>query len=290
MEDLQTRLEFNYSLTFDGRAIIGDDVQNLEERNYGNNDVTKRSEHGTHVSGIIGASRTNELGIQGIADKVLIMPIRNTPMGDEKDKDVANGIRYAVDNGAKIINMSFGKDFSPNKKLVDEAVLYAQEKGVLLVHGAGNDAKNIDYYPNFPSALLEDGRVASNWLEVGATSSEVTENLVADFSNYGKSAVDIFAPGVDIYATILNNSYDTRSGTSMASPVVAGVAALVWSYFPTLTPEELIALLLASGEPYSTEVSIPGEEALTSFEALSKSGKIINAGNAIALALEKYGK
>ena len=290
METLKTRLEYNYSLSFDGRAIVGDNPNDLSEKLYGNNDVTKRSEHGTHVSGIIAAVRNNNIGMNGIADNVIIMPIRNTPMGDEKDKDVANGIRYAADNGAKIINMSFGKDISPNKKAVDEAILYAKEKGVLIIHAAGNDNKDTNYFFNFPTALLDDGSVASNWIEVGASSPNMDENLPAKFSNYGNYSVDIFAPGVDIYATLPNDKYDTRSGTSMAAPVVSGVAALLLSYFPHLTPEEVITILKESGTSYDLNVLLPGSDTKIKFSSLSKTGKVVNAYEAVKLALEKYNK
>jgi len=290
MESLKTRLEYNYGLEFNGRDIVGDDYANLTEKNYGNNDVSKRSEHGTHVSGIIGAVRNNNVGIDGIADNISIMPIRNTPMGDETDKDVANGIRYAVDNGARIINMSFGKGFSPQKEVVDQAVKYAQEKGVLLIHGAGNDHKNTDYFYSFPSALLKNGTVASNWLEIGASSFNMNEKLAATFSNYGNVSVDIFAPGVDIYATLPNNLYGKRSGTSMAAPVVSGVAALLFSYFPQLTPEDVISIIKESGTTYSMKVNQPGSEKKVPFASLSKTGKIVNAYNAVKLALAKYDK
>ena len=287
MESLKTRLDHNYSLDFNGREIIGDNYSDLDEKIYGNNDVSVRAEHGTHVSGIIGASRNNNIGIDGIANNVMIMPIRNTPMGDEADKDVANGIRYAVDNGAKIINMSFGKDFSPDKKNVDDAVRYAQQKGVLLIHGAGNENTNTDYFYNYPSPLLLDGSVSSNWLEVGASSMHLDEKLPATFSNYGKASVDIFAPGVDIFATLPNNKYDTRSGTSMAAPVVSGVAALLLSYFPNLTPEQVIEIITESGSSYDIQVNQPGSETKVPFSSLSKSGKIVNAYEAVKLALDK---
>lgn len=288
VEELKTRLKYNYDLEFDGRKLIGDNYQDLNQKNYGNADVTKRSGHGTHVSGIIGAINNNKTGMNGIAEEVIIMPIRNTPMGDERDKDVANGIRYGVDNGAKIINMSFGKSYSANKLIVDEAIRYAQEKGVLLIHAAGNDHKNTDYYYNYPSPLLNDGKIASNWIEVGASSSSYDEKLVAKFSNYGNESVDIFAPGVDIYSTLPENKYDTRSGTSMAAPVVSGVAALLLSYFPELTPEEVKEIIVESGTVYNGEVNLPGTEDKVPFGSLSKSGKIINAYNAVKLALEKY--
>ena len=218
------------------------------------------------------------------------MPIRNTPMGDETDKDVANGIRYAVDNGAKIVNMSFGKDYSPNKDVVDAAVAYAKEKGVLLVHAAGNDSKNTDYYYNYPSGLLNDGSIATNWIEVGASSWKLDENIVATFSNYGKQSVDIFAPGVDIYSTIPDNDYDTNSGTSMAAPVVSGIAALLLSYFPHLTPEQVVEIIIKSGTSYNLNAIVPDSVEKVSFANLSKSGKIVNAFEAVKLAYEEYQK
>lgn len=287
METLKTRLEFNYSLDFDGRAIIGDDPLNLKEKNYGNGDVTERAEHGTHVAGIIGAVRKNKKGMDGIANNVIIMPIRSVPMGDEKDKDIANGIRYAVDNGARIINMSFGKNYSPNEKYVNDAVLYAKEKGVLLVHAAGNDNKDTNYYYNYPTALMLDGSIASNWIEVGAIAPKKDKELVAEFSNYGNFSIDIFAPGVDIYSTIPDNKYKNNSGTSMAAPVVSGVAALLLSHFPDLTPEQIIEIIIESGVGYDINVNTPGTEEQVPFNSLSKSGKVVNAYQAIKLALEK---
>lgn len=288
MNELNTRLKFNYSLDFDGRDLIKDDFTNMKEIGYGNADVTVRSEHGTHVSGIIGAKRGNKLGIDGIADNVSIMPVRTTPMGDEYDKDVANGIRYAVDNGARVINMSFGKSYSPFKEVVDAAVKYAEKKGVLMVHGSGNSSKNTDYYYNFPSPLMQDGTVVSNWLEIGAISPDMNEEMPANFSNYGKASVDIFAPGVDIYATLPQSKYDTRSGTSMASPVVAGVAAMLFSYFPELTAIEVAAIIMESGETYQQYVLQPGTKKRVPFSSLSKTGKVVNAFNAVKLANEKY--
>ncbi len=285
LEEVELRLNYNYSLDSDGRALIGEPV-----KGYGNPDVSKRSEHGTHVSGIIGAQSDNKLGIRGIASESIIMPIRNTPMGDENDIDVANGIRYAVDNGARVINMSFGKNYSPQKELVDAAVMYAQEKGVLLIHGAGNDNTNIDDYYSFPSSLLLDGTVATNWIEVGATSGNYDENFVADFSNYGKKSVDVFAPGVDIYSTLPNNEYGNRSGTSMASPVVTGVAALLLSYFPELTPEEVKSIIEDAAVSIALKVNKPGTEELVPFDTLSKTGKVVNAYEAVKLALERSKK
>ncbi|HYM94558.1 MAG TPA: S8 family peptidase, partial [Chitinophagaceae bacterium] len=224
--------------------IVKDNYQDFNDRYYGNNNVMvspKSAMHGTHVSGIIGADRTNNIGVKGIADNVKIMMIRAVPDGDEHDKDIALAIRYAVDNGAEVINMSFGKSFSPEKKWVDEAVKYAESKGVLLVHAAGNDSKDIDTTYNFPTPVfLSDGKRAANWLTVGASGDSLAGGLVANFSNYGKKEVDVFAPGVKIYSTVPTGNEDQNlQGTSMASPVVAGIAALILEYFPDLSAEQV---------------------------------------------------
>lgn len=285
-KEIETKLNHNFNVTFDGRKFIGDNPDDLYEKSYGNPDVTKRSEHGTHVSGIIGAIRNNDKGIQGIASAAVMLPIRTTPMGDENDKDVANGIRYAIDCGARIINMSFGKPYSPHKRIVDQAVKYGKKKGVLFIHGAGNDHKNTDLYYNFPSPLLQNGKIISNWIEVGATSPKLGPKLVAKFSNYGKMSVDIFAPGVDIYSTLPNHKYGNRSGTSMAAPVVSGIAALLWSYFPHLSATKIKEIIIESAKPYTLEVIIPGGSKLVPFSSLSKTGKIVNAFEAVKLAIQ----
>ena len=224
--------------------IVKDNYNDFNDKFYGNNDVmasNKSAMHGTHVSGIIGAARNNGVGMDGIADNVKIMMIRAVPDGDEHDKDIALAIRYAVDNGAQVINMSFGKGFSPEKQWVDEAVKYAESKGVLLVHAAGNDAKNIDTTFNFPSSVFKaDGKRAGNWITVGASGDPRAGGITASFSNYGKSEVDVFAPGVRIYSTLPgDNSYGNLQGTSMASPVVAGIAAFLLEYYPNLSAQQV---------------------------------------------------
>ncbi|HEY9259134.1 S8 family peptidase [Chitinophaga sp.] len=231
--------------------IVGDNLEDINDNKYGNNDVMGTfGFHGTHVSGIIGASRNNGVGMDGIADNVRIMAVKAVPDGDERDKDVALAIRYAVDNGAQIINMSFGKPFSPHKEWVDAAVKYAEEKGVLLIHAAGNDGANNDSIPNFPNPDYLDGKSATNFITVGASSNGTGNDKVANFSNYGKKGVDLFAPGVQIYSTIPGgNKYGSASGTSMASPVVAGVAALVLSYYPELSAAQLKYVLEKSATP-----------------------------------------
>lgn len=269
--------------------IVKDNYNDPNDKFYGNNDVMGTdASHGTHVSGIIGASRSNNLGIKGVADYVSIMPIRAVPDGDEHDKDIANAIRYAVDNGAWVINMSFGKSFSPEKNWVDEAVKYAESKGVLLVHAAGNDAKDVDTQDNFPSRNFDNDTTQpfSNWITVGASGSRLKE-LAAPFSNYGKREVDVFAPGVRIYSTVPGgNTYAEMDGTSMASPVVAGLAALILSYYPELSPQQVISIIKTSSLKIADEtISKPGtEDEAVSLMELSSTGGIVNAYDAIKLA------
>jgi subtilisin family serine protease len=245
------------------------------------------------VAGIIAAKRGNGIGIDGVADNVRIMSIRAVPNGDERDKDIANAIRYAVDNGARIINMSFGKSYSPDKKVVDEAMQYAASKNVLLIHAAGNDAKNLDKEPNFPTKMTLDGKKINSWLEIGASSWGDANNFVGDFSNYGKKSVDLFAPGVDIYATTPNQKYESLSGTSMAAPVTSGVAAIVMSYFPELTAVQVREILEKSVVKFPKEkIKKPtqGEEEegkspeMVEFSELSATGGLVNVYEAVKLA------
>ena len=279
------KVDCGYNLDCTDRAIVvGDNPDDYAQHSgYGNNDVAgPDATHGTHVAGIIGALRGNGIGAIGVADAVRIMAVRAVPNGDERDKDVANAIRYAVDNGANIVNMSFGKNLSPGKTAVDEAVRYAASKGVLLVHAAGNDGKNIDTEANFPEAAYATGTRAPNWIEVGASNHD-TRNLVADFSNYSKVEVDVFAPGVDIYSTLPGGTYGALDGTSMAAPVVSGVAALVWAYYPALTAEQLRTVLLASARrfPNMTFEHKGVRGPLTSFSA---TGGVVNAYEALRQA------
>lgn len=277
------QLQYYYNESFNPRVIVGDNYSNPFERAYGNNDVIgPDSGHGTHVSGSIAAARDNGLGIKGVATNVKIMAVRVVPNGDERDKDVANGIRYAVDNGAKIINMSFGKNFSPYKKAVDEAVRYAESKGVLLFHAAGNDNKNNDVAPSFPQRTDSvTKRDFTNWLEIGASSFAKGLTLPADFSNYGKKTVDFFAPGVDILSTTPDNTYDTYSGTSMASPTAAGVAALLLSYDPNMDAEGLKSLMIDTSRRYpKLKVNLPGTKTPVLFSSLSTYGSIVDVFSA----------
>jgi subtilisin family serine protease len=267
---------------------VGDNSADVRERFYGNGNVKGPDPtHGTHVAGIVAADRTNEVGIQGIADNVRIMSVRAVPNGDERDKDVANAIRYAVDNGARIINMSFGKSLSPHKAVVDDAIAYAEQKGVLLIHAAGNESQDNDKEGNYPSRQYSNGKQARNWLEVGATSSGTGKDFVADFSNYGKKSLDVFAPGVDIYSTVPGNKYKEQSGTSFAAPVVTGIAALLWSYFPDLTAEQLVEIIKTSTRKFDRlRVGRPGGGEIE-FSELSNTGGLVNAYAAVNLALTR---
>ncbi len=282
--------KYGYNPDFSPRHIVGDDYGDKTERYYGNNDVAgPDASHGTHVAGIVAALRGNGKGIDGIAVNTKIMAIRAVPDGDERDKDVANAIRYAVDNGADIINMSFGKSYSPYKEVVDQAVRHAMEQGVLLVHGAGNDAKNTDEEASFPTDTYEDGGQAELWLTVGASSWKPGREFAAAFSNYGDRSVDLFAPGVDIYSTLPENEYGFQDGTSMASPVVAGVAALIMAYHPGLSPQQLRQLIMEHTEKYPRQhVTLPNqngkEKPLVSFDSLSVSDGVVNVYRALKAA------
>ncbi len=285
----QVNVSFNTS--HNNRDIVGDNYTDVTERNYGNNNYEgPDGGHGSHVAGIIGAIRTNALGIKGVANNIEIMVVRVVPNGDERDKDVANGIRYAVDNGASIINMSFGKTYSPYKGAVDAAVKYAAEKDVLLIHAAGNDGANIDEVIHYPTDnYLKKGR-AKNWIEVGATAWKLGNELTASFSNYGKKNVDLFAPGVEINSTTPDNNYAAFSGTSMAAPVTAGVAALIRSYFPTLTAEQVKYILMKTVTKVDIKVRKPGTKENVKLSKLCISGGVVNAYKAAELAAKTKGK
>ena len=267
------------------KEIVGDDENNFNDRSYGNNDIMADfSMHGTHCAGIIAAARNNGKGINGIADDVRIMVLRMLADGDEHDKDIALAIRYAVDNGAKIISMSFGKSFSPQKQWVDEAFAYAESKNVLLVHAAGNDAKDVDVADNFPNPVYINGGRAGNVITVGA-SDEARLGSTAAFSNYGKKEVDVFAPGVKIYSTLPGGkNYGNLSGTSMAGPLVAGIAALTLEYFPTLSAKQLKYVIEKSAQQPKEKVTKPGTEEKVALSELCRTGGIVNAYEAVKLA------
>jgi subtilisin family serine protease len=289
---LDKSVNFQLNTSFNPRTIVGDNDDDNTSPFYGNNKVQGPGpEHGTHVAGIIGANAGNEIGVKGVCPQAKIMTLRAVPDGDERDKDIANAIRYAVDNGAKVINMSFGKSFSPHKNWIDEAVQYAESKDVLLVHAAGNDAKNLEFNDNFPTPYLEGSHQSvNNWIEVGASSWKKGKELTASFSNYGKNKVDVFAPGEDILSTMPGNKYEEMSGTSMASPVVAGLAALIRSYYPSLTAVQVKDIILKSAVVYNKKVKIPGTKKKAKLSELCKTGAVVNAYEAILLANQYAGQ
>lgn len=283
------------------RKVLGDNPNDINDTNYGNNNVhpiTNDEMHGSHVSGIIAAKRNNGIGIDGIANNVKIMSLRAVPGdGDEHDKDVALAIRYAVDNGAKVINGSFGKPYSPYKQWVYDAIKYAAKKDVLIINAAGNNGYNIDKITSYPNDTPDNSNeIADNFMLVGASTPSYDSSVVANFSNFGKQNVDVFAPGSEIYSTITNNKYDRLDGTSMAAPCVAGVAALIRSYYPELTASQVKRILMNSGTKVNLKVEKPfsmsdnviegpiDEGGLVPFSDLSVSGSIVNAYNAVKMA------
>ncbi|WP_396591233.1 S8 family peptidase [Allomuricauda sp. R78024] len=285
------QVNYNLNKDFDGRTPVGDNPYDLSDKSYGNGNPKNRVDtesHGTHVAGIIAAKRDNGKGVNGVAKNVKLMSVRAVPNGDEYDKDIAMAIRYAVDNGAKIINCSFGKSYSPNAQWVYDAIQYAASRDVLIVHAAGNDGNNLDNpdNPNYPNDHKYGGsEFANNVITVGALASSYGSKMVASFSNYGKQNVDVFAPGDGIYSTLPNNTYDFQGGTSMAAPAVAGVAALIRSYHPQLSASQVKQIIIQSGLSSKASVIVAGDpSSATTFDKVSKSGKMVNAYNALLMA------
>ena len=290
------RLNYHLNLEFDGRKVVGDNPNDLNDTKYGNNIVygpdKKGALHGTHVAGIVAGVRNNLKGSDGITSNAKIMSIRAVPNGDEYDKDVALAIRYAVNNGAKVINGSFGKAISPNKEWVFDAIKYAESKDVLLVIASGNDGENIDLIDNanFPNDSKDNKtEFSNNLLMVGALGNKYGESVVTDFSNYGSFNVDVFAPGEEIYSSVPNNNYKYEDGTSMASPNAAGVAVLIRSYYPKLSAAKVKKIIMDSGTPLPVELEIGINHEKKSASETSRSGKMINAYQALLMA-EKMSK
>lgn len=286
--EINDRLNYHLNKNLSGRKT-GDNPNVLNDKpGYGNNNprpISETENHGTHVTGIIAAERNNNIGMNGVANNVQIMAIRSTPNGDEYDKDVALAIRYAADNGAKVINASFGKSYSPHSHWVREAIKYAADKDVLFVHAAGNDSKDIDVAPNFPNDAIGTGpEIADNFITVGSLTHDYGSDMVSGFSNYGKINVDVFAPGSEIYSTLPDNDYGLKGGTSMAAPNVAGVAALIRSHYPSLSASQVKQILMDSGLPIKAKVTVGEDKNVRSLSEVSKSGKIVNAYNALILA------
>ena len=283
------QLNYNLNVDFDGRKIVGDNPNYLNDTKYGNNNVVgpepKEAKHGTHVAGIVAQVRGNKKGGDGVTNNAQIMAVRAVPNGDEYDKDIALGIRYAVDNGAKVINGSFGKYYSQQKEWVIDAIKYAESKDVLVVIAAGNESYDLDVTNKYPNDTYDGSpEFAKNVSIIGALSPAYGSKMVASFSNYGKNNVDIFAPGDKIYATTPLNTYEYLQGTSMASPNVAGVATLIRSYYPSLTAVQVKQIIMESGTPLKNTVTIGEDKHKANFADASKSGKIVNAYNALLLA------
>ena len=285
------QVNMHYNLDFDPRSIVGDNYEDYTERFYGNNNYEgPDAEHGTHVAGIIAGVAQGDNPQYGVAHKVAkIMSVRTVPDGDERDKDVANAIRYAVDNGAKILNMSFGKAFSPGKEHVWDAYQYAERKGVLLVHAAGNDNKDIEKNANFPTGFYKPSDAkpfVSNLITVGASTKD-SEMLRAGFSNYNAKMVDVFAPGNEIYSPVPDGKYKYLQGTSMAAPVVAGAAAVLLAYMPNLTPAQIIESLVNTVNKSSVNAHIKEDASLT-FEHISRAGGVIDVKKAAEYAYQHF--
>ncbi|MDP5001384.1 MAG: S8 family peptidase [Flavobacterium sp.] len=283
------QMNYNLNVEFDGRKIVGDNPNDLKDTKYGNNNVVgpdpKEAKHGTHVAGIVAQVRGNNKGGDGVTNNAQIMTIRAVPNGDEYDKDIALGIRYAVDNGAKVINGSFGKYYSQHKEWVMDAIKYAESKDVLVVIAAGNESFDLDVTNKYPNDTYDGSpEYAKNVLIIGALSPAYGSKMVAGFSNYGKNNVDIYAPGDEIYATTPLNTYEYLQGTSMASPNVAGVATLIRSYYPKLTAIQVKQIIMESGTPLKNTVVIGEDKHKANFADASKSGRIVNAYNALVLA------
>lgn len=293
-EYFYNQLNYNLNPDYNPRTMVGDNPDDLTNRYYGTNDYEGPDAfHGTHVAGIIAASRNNDKGVRGVADNVKIMTVRCVPDGDERDKDVANAIFYAVDNGASVINMSFGKGYSPQKWYVDQAMQYAADHDVLLVHAAGNDSENNDTDANFPNdmynksvkkGLFKKEKNVPTWMEIGALSWKSGENRVARFSNYGKKNVDLFSPGVAIYSTVPDGKYGNAQGTSMAAPAAAGVAAIIRSYYPELSATQVKDIMEKSVVKQEGEVYKPGTTEKIAFTELCVSGGVVSASNAVDMA------
>ena len=281
-------LQKNLNLGYNERDFIQNN-QNRLEKGYGNNTVSasKNNTHNTQVSGIIAANRNKKTGIQGFSNQIKIMPISVLLTGDEHDLDIAMAIYYAVDNGAKVINMSFGKELSLEQDWVTDAIRYAEKKNVLIIHGAGNSKMDVDKNPYFPSdySYSDNTEISSNFINVGATTHTADSTLVYKSSNYGRQNVDLFAPGANIYTLTPGNQYAYDSGTSLAAPMVSGTAALIWLYYPNLSLQEVKQIILDSGVSYDLQVLIPGGQGKKApFKNLSKSGKVLNVYNAMETA------
>ena len=241
----------------DKRLLMGDNMDDADDRYYGNPTLTiEGCEHGTFVAGVIGGDAQDDHRFDGIAkDVARLMIVRASPDGDEYDKDIASSIYYAVDNGARVINISLGKYYSPQERMVNDAIRYAADRDVLIICAAGNNSLNLDTIPSYPSGVDRAGRFLPNFLRVGANDEQ---GRYAEMSNYGSKSVHLFAPGTLIASVFPGNKYDLSQGTSLAAPVVTAVAALLRSYFPYLKAAQITNLLMETVRPMTGQTSISG--------------------------------
>jgi subtilisin family serine protease len=273
------------------KKITQDQYENFNDQYYGNNNITgPNAKHGTHVAGLAAGIVDTNFTKSNFSNPIQIMGVRVVPDGDEYDKDVALGIRYAVNNGAKVINMSFGKSFSPEQAWVDSAIRYAASKDVLIIHSAGNesyDLNNKSVYPSPYSNVFKDK--ASNMITVGASSDPViAESILTDFSNYGNKIVDVLSPGNKIFSSLPNQAFGFLNGTSMSAPILSHIAALVRAYFPKLSATEVKAILLQSNwKPNDSNAlfPIPQTDQSIKLTDISAEGGIINAALSIQNAI-----
>jgi len=296
----ENTIEIYLNPDFDGRRVTNDNPYDINDIGYGNNDIYSDHEqlyHGTLVAGMLLTNGDKEIGLQGGNQNIKIMPLCISSNGDEHDKDIALAIRYAVDNGAKIINMSISKEWTLFPNWVDDAIKYAEKKDVLIITSAGNNNFNLNFdsypnYPNYPNDTDSNGNeFASNFIKVGGSDYYLNENIKYSSTNYGDFNVDLFAPGDHIFTTSPreDDGFETTNGTSFSAPLVAGIAALIWSHYPNLTAKDVKQIIMESGVEYDIMVNVPTPEdpdRQLPFNQLSKSGKIVNAYNALLMAAD----
>ena len=278
------------SLNDDPHIKLGNRPDDFRNFRYGNNLIGDDPYHGTMVAGVIAACAATA---GELPRPVKILSVRAIPEGDEYDRDVAAAIRYAVDNGAEVVNMSFGKYLSPHRDEVLAAMKYARSKDVLLVMASGNDGVNVDVRPIFPTCRDTKGRRLENQIVVGASTPD---GRVASFSNYGAENVDLLAPGENVRSTAPEGGYDTAQGTSIAAPIVSGVAAVLRSFYPDLSAREIREILIRTVTHFpADEMPVPGKSETSRMiqgRQVCLGGGILNAQAAMkeASKISKFGE
>lgn len=291
-EKVEGELTTSLNPLFNENDIIQDIETDITDKNYGNNQISKYSNktwHSTMMSGMIVADRENNIGIKGFGNHIKVMPlVVSSASGNNRDKDIALAIEYAVNNGAKVINMSFGKSLPIYPEWVQNALKYAEEKDVLVVVSAGNSSENLDNvfsYPNDYFNVDDENEYIENLMIVGGVSHSINEEFMYQFSNFGKKNVDIMAPATDIWCLDPLRKYAMDDGTSFSAAITSGAATLIRSHYPNLTAKQVKDIILESGIKYDIEVIIPGTtDKKVRFSELSKSGSVLNVYNAMLLA------